>query len=125
MSLAGDHRSSKKDLKERISGMFKRSGSTSRSGSRAGSQEKILNDSMQRPISIAPSNENSSNTLPRNFSLSTQKPAEAPTKVRFFELKKKWNFLKNLFLFSKTKPPTPTGQRKVIRSTAVTTRSKN
>lgn len=49
LSLAGDHRSSKKDLKERISGIFKRSGSSSR----AGSQEKTHNDSQQRPISIA------------------------------------------------------------------------
>lgn len=77
MSLAGDHRSSKKDLKERISGMFKRAGSSSRSGSRAGSQEKILNDSQQRPISIA--SNGSSSTLPTNFTLQqVQSPPAAP-----------------------------------------------
>jgi hypothetical protein len=69
LSVTGDHRSSKKDLKERISGIFKRSGSTSRSGSRAGSQEKILNDSQQRPISIASTTNGSSSTLPPNFTL--------------------------------------------------------
>jgi hypothetical protein len=65
--LAGDH-SSKKDLKDRISGIFKRAGSSSRASSRAGSQEKILlNDSSQRPVSIA--SHGSSNTLPTNFTL--------------------------------------------------------
>ncbi|KAL7045841.1 hypothetical protein ACKWTF_002358 [Chironomus riparius] len=49
VSLAGDVRTSKKDFKERISGIFKRSGSTSR----AGSQEKNLNDSFQRPGSLS------------------------------------------------------------------------
>lgn len=77
--------------------MFKRSGSTSRSGSRAGSQEKILNDSQQRPISIATSNPSngSSNTLPPNFTLQ-QAQAQSLPKVRHFS-----EFLKNLtnFLF--------------------------
>lgn len=79
MSLAGDLRSSKKDLKERISGMFKRAGSSSRSGSRAGSQEKILNDSQQRPISIA--SNGSSSTLPTNFTLQQVQSPPAAAKA--------------------------------------------
>lgn len=78
MSLAGDHRSSKKDLKERISGIFKRGGSSSR----AGSQEKTLNDSQQRPISIAA---NGSSTLPANFSMQQSQTASSsasPSKVK-------------------------------------------
>ncbi|CAO1349833.1 unnamed protein product [Diamesa tonsa] len=77
VSLAGDHRSSKKDLKGRLSGMFKRAGSSSR----AGSQEKMTNDSQQRPISIA-SNGGSTNTLPQPSSTATPKKPPTPTQVR-------------------------------------------
>jgi hypothetical protein len=48
LSIAGDIRGSKKDLKGRLSGMFKRAGSSSRSNS----TEKILTDSMQRPVAM-------------------------------------------------------------------------
>lgn len=47
LSLAGDHRSSKKDLKNRLSGMFRRGGSQSRSGS-----TEVINESKQRPVAI-------------------------------------------------------------------------
>ncbi|XP_070496323.1 early endosome antigen 1 [Chironomus tepperi] len=75
ISLAGDVRQNKKDFKERISGMFKRSGSASR----AGSQEKNLYDSIQRPVSI-------SATLPSNMtiqeSLPKTKPPTSQKKIR-------------------------------------------
>lgn len=116
ISLAGDHRSSKKDLKERISGMFKRSGSSSR----AGSQEKMLNDSQQRPISIA---SNGSSTLPANFSMQQSQvtsPA-APAKVNTnFGFESKFNFLPS----PQGKPPTPTSQRKLRPSSTPSLRPK-
>lgn len=79
ISLAGDIRPSKKDFKERISDMFKRSGSTSR----AGSQEKNINVLLQRPISI-------SSTLPSNMTIQEISPKVHTLKSFFFftEMKK-------------------------------------
>lgn len=47
VSISGDHRSSKKDLKDRISGMFRRSGTSSR-----GNSTEQLHDSSKRPIAV-------------------------------------------------------------------------
>lgn len=48
VSLAGDHRSSKRDLKDRLSGMFRRGQSSSRSNS----TEVMSADAAQRPVAV-------------------------------------------------------------------------
>lgn len=46
--MAGDHRSSKKDLKDRLSGMFRRGHSSTRSNS----TEVMSADAAQRPVAV-------------------------------------------------------------------------
>lgn len=59
--------------------MFKRAGSSSRTGSRANSSERIL-ESSQRPVSIASTG--SSSTLPTNFTLQQVQAPTTPAKVK-------------------------------------------
>lgn len=76
LSLAGDVKGSKKDLKGRLSGMFKRG------SSRSNSTEKMTPDSQHRPVSIASVSSVVSVGSSNGLDSIVPPPAPIPTKVR-------------------------------------------